>query len=511
MKKASLLLVSLTALLSLASCTDSNSSTSTPDSSVNPSSTVDSSSVDSSTSSTGTSSSTGGSNVPSYIRTALASVKKNNHKANIIQSTRVYYPNATSAYTSIGVGIDNNITVAYSYTDGRAYYTDGVSTHYSTNTEGDMIEGSETIYTTSSTRVFEEEETGLSIIESINPDNTINRAYASNYNSSTGVYTPLVFANEFRNPWDYVDYDDLTEDDDGEIYLDVGKAEFFIESYGLSNTNVVESALVTLDDSNNISSLTFEFVYTGNDSYVRDCTLTINYYDYGEDTIINHINSFTNDNPALETALQCLVGVDSFTYRKQFKYSSSAEIAPNDTTGYFTRDAVFFHQRAQDAAWSDTFYTAGDDYDYVSKRNSADGKYYGYEYSLDSYSFTAAMISSTEQLVIDTFEENGPMFSELSAALFYQTSDLTYEAEPSVVDWMGTYFDNGFDGVHSDILAGSTTSITITLTEDEKAIDTVVVGCAMSGEENTITFTLSDINSTTIPEFAQEEIDAIQI
>ena len=65
---------------------------------------------------------------------------------------------------------------------------------------------------------------------------------------------------------------------------------------------------------------------------------------------------------------------------------------------------------------------------------------------------------------------------------------------------MGEYFDNGFDGVHSDILSNSNLSCVVYLTSDKKAIDKVEVGADIGTGKTTITYTLSDINSTEIPE-----------
>lgn len=137
--------------------------------------------------------------------------------------------------------------------------------------------------------------------------------------------------------------------------------------------------------------------------------------------------------------------------------------------------------------------------------------YYGFYYAADTQTFTPSMLSETQQLVKETFTDNGPSFNQLSPAFFKKTGDLTYEAEDGVVSWIGQYFDNGFDGVHSDVLATNTLSVEITLTADKSAIEKVVVGVAMDLGDTTITFTLSDIDNTEIPGFARSAIDSVEV
>lgn len=434
----------------------------------------------------------------------LASVKHVNHRAHVEQTNRTTYPRNTST-GAVGLGIDHSLDFAYSYDNGeRAYSTSGYSTHFNIdNQTGEIIESSITEYNVQTSRVFEEEGTGLALIESMNPDNTVTTAYASDYDETTAIYTPLSFANNFSNPWDYIEESDLTLGDDGNFHLSSDKAEFLLESYALSGTNMVTDAIITTDEQDALKEIEFVMPDYETSSYVRKTSVTITYSDFGELTKIEHLTPFENDNPELAEAFKCLDNATSFTYRKQFGDSFSA-FEPSDTTGYFTQDAIFFHQRAD--KHPNEFYTDGDDYDYLSKKNPRDGKYYGFMYDLIELGFVPAMLSDTQQLVKDSFIDNGPSFGQLSAALFRKTGDLTYEVEPSITSWIGQYFDNGFDGVHSDILSTSTLSCVVYLTSDKKAIDKVEVGADIGTGKTTITYTLSDINSTEIPEFALEAI-----
>ena len=433
------------------------------------------------------------------------SVRGVNHRAHIEQSVKVLYPATMTG--AVGLGIDNVRDLAYSYDDGeRAYAASGTSIHYNIDIKTEEpIEGTEQEYVETASRIFEEEGTGLSLMETLGPDNKVTTAYASSFDDSTGIYSPLIFATNFANPWDYIEASDLLLGDDGNFHLDTDKAEFLLEAYGLTSTNMVEDAVVKTDYQDNLASIEFVLPTYDTSTYSRESSVKIEYSDFGDATEIAHLKPFTNDNPDLEVALSCLSDATSFTYRKQYRDSFS-ELEPSDTTGYFTKDAIFFHQRAE--KFPNSFYVSGDDYDYLSKRNPADNKYYGFQYEILSEAFTPAMLSETQQLVKDTFLDNGPSFYKLSAALFKKTGDLTYEAEPSIVSTIGQYFDNGFDGVHSDILNGSTLSCKVTLTTDKKAIEKVEVGADMGVGDTIITFTLSNINSTTIPEFALSAISA---
>lgn len=439
---------------------------------------------------------------------AIASLRRNNHQATISQTSRITYPATTG---SVGLESDRNINVAYAYGEQRAYASSGITENVDIDlTTLEPIESSRREYITNPTRVFEEEGTGLAIMESFKPDNTTSTSYASSYNDDSGVYTPLVFATYFRNPWDYIEPADLTEGNDGKFRLSLDKAEFIIDCYQLTGTNQVSEVVVDLDHTTSaITKLTYSFKQEETATYTRISSLTIDYHDYGEATQIEHLVPYTNDNPELETALHCLDDAESYTYRKVFKDSFSEEIPPNDTIGYFTKDAIFFHQRPDQNP--NNFYTAGDEYDYLSKRSPTDHMYYGFYYAADTQTFTPSMLSETQQLVKETFADNGPSFNQLSPAFFKKTGDLTYEAEDGVVSWIGQYFDNGFDGVHSDILATNTLSVEITLTDDKSAIEKVVVGVAMDLGDTTITFTLSDIDNTEIPGFARSAIDSVEV
>ena len=59
-------------------------------------------------------------------------------------------------------------------------------------------------------------------------------------------------------------------------------------------------------------------------------------------------------------------------------------------------------------------------------------------------------------------------------------------------------------GVQSGALEGSTGRLVVTLNEDKTAIQTVLTSFSIQGKEYYIRFTLSDINSTTLPSYAEE-------
>ena len=90
----------------------------------------------------------------------------------------------------------------------------------------------------------------------------------------------------------------------------------------------------------------------------------------------------------------------------------------------------------------------------------------------------------------------------VSPELFAQDEEdpYTYTAM-AAVSGMGTYFDNQMAGCHSEALTTSTTEVVIHLDPEAATptIKSIETGFTIQGVEQKLTFTLSDIGTTSIP------------
>lgn len=238
--------------------------------------------------------------------------------------------------------------------------------------------------------------------------------------------------------------------------------------------------------------------------YTRTNEFTVTYDRSLGEQPVAHLQPYSNDNPELAAALGCLDGVDSYTYNKEFLSSWDGE-RTTWTTGYFIRDEMAYY--AQRSTPEDEHpYQGGDDYDYKAVYDPSDKLYYVYQYDYGDlgWDWHVVTLSSSTLYTIDSFEGLGPDFSSINPALFKKTGDRTYEAEEMVVTSLGAYFDNGMLGAQSGALESSTGRLVITLNEDKTAIETVLASFSLQGKAYYLRFTLSDINSTTLPSYAGE-------
>lgn len=90
---------------------------------------------------------------------------------------------------------------------------------------------------------FKDKSTGSAYTETIDLNNEYKQYYVSDYDESTGVYQPISYESEFRNPWDFIDASDIDVNEDGEYVLSNQKAQFLINCYQASNLNWVQKLL----------------------------------------------------------------------------------------------------------------------------------------------------------------------------------------------------------------------------------------------------------------------------
>lgn len=527
MQKKLLITLSSFALLALASCnnpgeTSAESADSSADTSLD-------TSVDSSTDTSSGSSSL----VPSYeegsevAQKALASLKKVNHEVDVDMSATVY----RVSESEVGIRLDYRYVYDYYYGDngergyGIATTRDAYDVFYQYDEDGNIVydEDGNAQYEldhTSSTSTtpatyWKDLETGSAVSESLGVDNVVYESFLADYDDDTGIYTPYVFDSQFKNPWDYIRASDLTLDEDGVLHLDTAKADFLIDCYNGTAINWVEDCVVNLDEEGAISGLTFSIPdQTTVGLYTRVTTFEVAYSRHGEETV-EHVTPLTNDNPELATALSCLDEATSYTYTRDVAIPEGTTLTTQyqTTVGYYTEDYVLYHQIYQgterDDAQNAEFYEGGDDHDYRVLWSEEDQLYYVYEYiyGTTQWDWSIVYISGTTLYTFSDFSEIGPSFGwgNISSSVFTKVTegDVTYyEADSSVMDTIGAYFDNQFVGVHSDYLDGGTEYCRVYLTSDGTAIDHVETGFTYSGYDYQLTYTLEDINSTSIPSWA---------
>lgn len=451
------------------------------------------------------------------IAKALSSLQRNNHKAEVSYTTTVLHPDSPM---TVDLEMTTNETLSYSYTemsDGsveRGYHEVGSRIARDLPKDDLNVDTTPRIYPVQSLTIFENPENGLAVSETLNVDNTVTKAYVSEYDSSTGVYDPLTFASSFRNPWDYISVSDLTLNEDGLSYsLDLDKAEFLTECYGATSVNWVTECTVNVNPEGNIYRVDFTTADLDGGSYTRETTMSVTYSNWGEETV-KHVVPLTNDNPELAEALKCLDGVTNFTYTKD-TVSADANVDKH-TTGYYSKDEkmVYFHQEYEDA-----LYTEGDDYDYAAiyqEDNSwgYPGEWLGLNYlaGTTSWSWGVISVSASALYSVPTWEELIPQFGSVSPALFTKVTDESgtyYIPDETLLPSIGSYFDNPFLGVNSSSLESSGNGFKLWIKEEngKQVIDKAEANFTLVSSDYTVTFTLSDIGSTKLPQYFLDSVE----
>lgn len=356
---------------------------------------------------------------------------------------------------------------------------------------------------------FRDEETGCAVTHEISVSNELSTTYMSNYDDSTGIYSPLSYEEVARNPWDYFRSSDLVEDEAGVLHLDLEKADFLVDCYGGSAVNWVSDATITLNEDNEVTALVLTTPDIGEEGrYRRVTSMRIDYSEHGIDQV-EDVAPYTNDNPDLEVALSCLDNQTNFKYRRDMvaSDSSTGAIQTSATIGYYNELLVYYHHLYENTEESDeinqAMYEADDDYDYMVRYDDEEKIYYAYSYEFAGmdWSWGIVSLSGTQPYTFNSFSEIGPRFGEVSSKVFKKTGDLTYEAERGVLAGVGTYFDNQFAGVHSEALNGGTTKCVLTLNAAKTAIEKVEMAFNFGTWTYSVNFTLSNIGTTTIPSY----------
>lgn len=479
--------------------------------------------------------------VDEKIKTALDSVRGQSYQTVMNYLVAVEYPEDTTG-TIVDTFIRNQATYIYGYLSNGQKAVSTWGTTASGDWDPDTHDGIPGRYYSSSTPVatyWRDDENGLTLIENRTLQNTVDTAYVANYDDTTGDVTPVIFDTEFRNPWDYIDYEDLTVNDDGTLTLSQRKADFFTQVYSVTGANTVTDAKITLDDQGRIDTVSLTIPELTGDGaggvYRRINEFTFkNTYGIDADTYFVHKTPYAaNSNPELASFFNTFA--DAVNNEKSYKYDKyltrttsilDDEGNPNfmwgaDTgiSGYFCGDEVYFSQWGTDTetgiGYTDEshktgFYEGSDNYDYCATKGK-DDYYTGYEYSnYGDWAWNDIVISTNAVYTLNTYAEIGPTFFNLSPDIFQKTSDGHYTVDSELMSTIGTYFDFGFLGVHSSTLESSTLSLDLSLEQGDagNTIMTVETSFDMMDIHATVTYTFdtASIGTTVLPSWAQNNL-----
>lgn len=444
----------------------------------------------------------------------------------------------SSLYTTVDTFIQQDVTYSYHYgADGeRATATGGVSNFGDWNDATDEpIPGRYTTSVVPTTVYWRDPDTGLTTVENRTYDNQVQTLISATVDDITGTVTPVVFDTEHINPWDFIDYEDLTRDEEEPhtYHLALNKAELFTRVYDATGMNTITDAVATLDDQGRIASLNFLSDPlrgdASNATFTRSNVFSIEYSYADQSALFTHKTPYQADqNPEIATVFdaldQALTNGESYRYDKGMKGYSLLE-GTEDTnttntgvTGFFTKDNIYFAQWGpnHDEYYTDgAFYNEGDNYDYGAVRQ-LDGTYLAYQCPTtgidvstgepDVYWSTIA-VSSTAYYTLDSYSVVGPTFNQLSPDIFIPAEEEGwYTVDDQLLGGIGTYFDFAFLGVHSTTLESTTESFRLRVDQDADGVNytmTVEMSFTMLGfhSDVTTTFDTASIGHTDLPEY----------
>lgn len=453
------------------------------------------------------------------IKTALNSLKGKSHKVNIKQTVSVLRPIPEGMtpedpqwnYLPLDLYQEYNNTFGYYYQDDGTAFSRKTSSLYADldKLTGEFIPNSVRQYDNPQEIFWKDNQTGTVYTEKLSIQNELSTYTSAYYDEETGIYLPIVYDSEFKNPFDFITYRDFEFKDDGKtLRLINDKEDFLAECYNSIGMNFIEDTTIKLDSKGRISSIEFVIPDLVSETYTRKNTISLS-YEINDDIKINHLKPFENNNPELQNALDVLDNQKNFTYIKELSYDkvdAEGNVTPfkDRVKGYFTEDEIYFHHETSD---NDTHpYINGDDYDYKSIKND-DVTYTCYEYTPDGYTFDwkIVMLSSSAPYIIDSFAGIGPSFMDINASIFAKTEENTYDIEPELLSTSGKYFDFQMYGVQSAALESTTTQITIKL-NNEGNIEYIESAFVFNMTQYHLKYYIQDIGTTEIPEWSYQSL-----
>ncbi len=244
--------------------------------------------------------------------------------------------------------------------------------------------------------------------EILKADNTVTTTEVT----SSGM--SVAYEKNYRNPWKYIDTDDIDDD----LYLDTAKASLILECYFGVSRGIV-SAKLNVNSDNQVTSIDYSVAdipsgYTDSDDetaiVLSQMTASVT-YTYG-DTDLRHLTPSTNANTELVEAVANLGS--NYTIAMTSSSLSSGAVA------YVTEDYIYLHLDSNQK----TAVTG----DYLL-RNATTNYYQLYYYSGSSWASQGYISKSSAPSIYLP----GLFLDTLSTALFEETSTGVYALLPDAV------------------------------------------------------------------------------
>ncbi len=454
---------------------------------------------------------------PEDIVDLINSVKGTSHKVTTVNE--VYVNQHDELSEDIYLKMDQEYTHSYKESGERALKLSKFQT------SGSLIKGTHNLVSDSSGNpyfdlydhgehlYFRDEENGTVISEYIDATNSISTFIQAEYDFESGIYDPIIFDAEFRNPFDFIQPRDIKKTAENTYALSADKSALALSCYAAIGAANVKGATIHTEGGK-VSSIDFEITPDGGptDTYERTTTLSATYSDFGAASELNHLTPYNNNNPRLASALKRMLTADSYKYTKTYLLADGTP----DTVigGYITPDCAYYHHK--DDVLTDQVYTLVEDfYDYLAVRCEGNDKYYAYEAHYDEpgsgvVSWDVVTVSQTSAYSVDSMVGLGSRCHEVSAKIFTlkEGTENVYVCEdPNILKGLAAYFDFQFLGVNSQILETRTNRFELTLEEDGSFhVDT---GYAYSDSGRWVEqriaydFDASSVNNTTIPGYLE--------
>ena len=394
---------------------------------------------------------------------------------------------STTSQETIIEALRGLVTVDASYTETITYdsqdmqYLNSTDTYevtrdygYIVEEDGSHVEAVRFFDDTSST-IYYKGDDNYAYYETLKADNTVE----THTIIDTGVGLPIAYSKYFRNPWNYISADDISDD----LILDTHKASFLLETYFGIERGVAEARLI-IDEQGlptGIDITVADLVRgqgSSDGSFIEstshiDMTLS---YKYGE-TDLRHLSPSTNSNPELETAIGNLGSNFTMTM------TSSALAVP--FTIYSTDDYVFVHSSIQKSVATG---------DMLLRYETAMARYSAFTYNESTNSWTrSGYLEDISALLPGVFS------GSINTALFGEVSDGIYSLIP---DSVGT----GACELMIPVLQGFDT---IGLSGYVKVQDGRVTALSSTYDYSvtpvTLTVSVTDYTSTVLPSYVDVE------
>jgi hypothetical protein len=114
------------------------------------------------------------------------------------------------------------------------------------------------------------------------------------------------------------------------------------------------------------------------------------------------------------------------------------------------------------------------------------------------WSWKEVWASPSQPYYLESFEECGPTYFNISPAIFKNIGDNQYEVESQLLPTIGQYFDYGVWGVDSFVLETATNKCVITL-NDDGTLKQIDIGFNFQSTQTDISFYYTDVGTTVLP------------